>query len=79
MAGRRALAEGQGERMKETVLITVDDLVSDFLYYGRKEDEDLPRGAIEDAIEDGSITIEEIVARFETGLRDRIDALARGM
>lgn len=49
---------------KERILGTVDDLVSDFLYYDRKEDEDLPNGAIDTAIEKGEVTIDEIVDKF---------------
>lgn len=41
-----------------------------FLYYGRKEDEDLPRGAIEAAIAAGEITIAEIVQVFHNQLFD---------
>jgi len=33
--------------MRELVLGAVDGLVEDFLYYDRKEDEDLPAGAID--------------------------------
>ena len=29
---------------RQIILDTVDDLVGDFLYYGRKEDDELPRG-----------------------------------
>ena len=48
---------------------TVDDLVSNLLYYDRKEDEELPRGEIEAAIEAGEITVDEIGALFLTALR----------
>lgn len=54
---------------KETILNTVDDAVSDLLYYDRKEDEELPRGAIEEALKAGEITVEEIVSKFENTLR----------
>ncbi len=50
--------------MKQEILNTVDDLVSSFLYYDRKEDEDLPLGKIEKAINDGTITEVEIVHQF---------------
>lgn len=53
---------------RELILTTVDDAVSNLLYYNRKEDEDLPRGAIEAAIEAGEITVDEIVEHFRTGL-----------
>lgn len=56
--------------MKENILNTVSDLVGSFLYYDRKEDEDLPRGAIQDALEDGVITIDEIVAEFKRCLNE---------
>jgi len=49
-------------------LATVCDLASDFMYYDRKEDTILPRGAIEEAIEAGEITIEEIVSEFRKEL-----------
>ncbi len=53
---------------RERILDTVDDLVGEFLYYGRKEDEDLPRGAIEAAVEADPTLIDAICARFRTGL-----------
>ena len=56
------------ETTKELILNHVDDLVLDFLYYDRKNDEDLPRGAIERALKDGRISIAEIVAKFEACL-----------
>lgn len=46
----------------------IPDLVSDFLYYDRKEDEDLPRGSIEEAIAAGELTWDEIAARFKKEL-----------
>lgn len=59
--------------MKQTILLTVRDLVSNFLYYDRKEDEELGRGAIEEAVKSGEITVDEIVAEFrerlESGLK----------
>lgn len=53
---------------KETIQNVIADMVSDFLYYDRKEDEDLPRGAIEEAIEAGEITLREIVETFTNEL-----------
>ncbi len=55
---------------KETILASVDDALSDFLYYDRKEDEDLPRGQIEEAVKAGEITVDEIIEQFAKGLRD---------
>jgi len=53
------------EKAKSMILAAVDDLVTDFLYYSRKEDEDMPRGFIEDAIKYNVITASEITAEFE--------------
>jgi len=53
---------------KETIQNVIADMVSDFLYYDRKEDEDLPRGSIEEAIEAGEITLREIVETFTNEL-----------
>ena len=54
--------------MRRTILDTVDDLASSFLYYDRKEDDELPTGAIEIALDSGEITIEEIVDRFRKSI-----------
>jgi len=56
------------EEIKQLILGTVDDLVSNFLYYDRKEDEELPRGAIQEAVESGIITAERIVRQFSNTL-----------
>lgn len=56
--------------IKRIILDTIDDAVSRLLYCDRKEDEELPRGAIDDAVLDGAITVEDMVAKFETALRD---------
>lgn len=53
---------------RDVILATLSDLIADFLYYDRKEDEELPRGAIEEAIAAGEITVDEIVAAFRTKL-----------
>ena len=54
---------------KLTILNAVVDLVSDFLYYDRKEDEDLPIEGIESSIEHGNITEEEIIEQFAKSLK----------
>jgi len=51
--------------MIENINSAIEDLVSDFLYYDRKEDEELKVGDIEKAIEKGEITIEQIVDKFK--------------
>ena len=59
--------------MKELILNNVSDLISDFLYYDRKEDEELPRGAIEEAVKNNQITVEEISAHFTDKLKKGLD------
>jgi len=48
----------------------ITDLISDFLYYDRKEDDDLPCGAIEKAIKDGEITIDDICNMFRKEIEE---------
>ncbi len=52
---------------------TITDLVSDFLYYDRKEDEGLPRGAIDEAVKMGEITAPEIVDLFRKELEKGLE------
>lgn len=59
--------------MKETILNTVDDLVSNFLYYDRKHDEDLPTDTIEREIKAGNVTVDEIVERFRAALLKELE------
>ena len=54
---------------KDVIIGVTEDLVADFLYYNRKEDECLPRGAIEEAVEAGVITVDEIIETFAESLR----------
>lgn len=57
---------------RESIINTITDLVSDFLYYDRKDDEELGRGAVETAIRRGDITIDEIVKVFRGRLEDHM-------
>lgn len=50
----------------------IKDLISDFLYYDRKGDEELPVGAIEQSINDGNITIDSIVELFRFELEKNL-------
>jgi len=54
--------------LKQEIIATTQDLVSDFLYYDRKEDEDLDIDTIPKAIKDGVIELDEIVKVFRDGL-----------
>jgi len=53
---------------RQNILDEISDRVSDFLYYRRKEDEELGVGEIEEAIQQGEITVDEIVDHFRAEL-----------
>lgn len=59
--------------MKQVIINTIDDCVSNFLYYDRKEDEELSPGAIEEAIKSGDITYAEIIDRFKQKLYEGLE------
>lgn len=59
---------------KEIILNTLDALCFDFLYYDRKEDEELSADDLRNAIKNGDITIDEMVECF----RENIESIERG-
>lgn len=58
--------------MRQQILDTIHDMVQDFLYYDRKKDEQLPVGAIDQAIANGEISVDEIVEAFKAHLIENI-------
>ncbi|MDD5650914.1 MAG: hypothetical protein PHF86_10945 [Candidatus Nanoarchaeia archaeon] len=57
--------------LKQHILGVIGDLVADFLYYDRKDDEGLELGVIEQAVKSGEITIEEMTQTFKEALEKR--------
>jgi len=55
---------------KQVILNTIEDLVSKFVYYDRKEDEELSMKQLNKAVKDGIVTIDEIVAEFRKHLEN---------
>ena len=53
---------------RQHVLDAADDLMGKFLYYDRKEDDDLAIGDIEATIAAGEITVDEILEVFKKAL-----------
>lgn len=53
---------------RQKILDTVSDLGSNFWFYDRKEDEDLSTDDIEEALESGEITLDEIVEAFREAI-----------
>lgn len=60
------------DELRKEIFAAVTDLVTDFLYYDRKEDESLSLDKIEEAVEDSIITIEEIIDHFAETLRGQL-------
>ena len=58
---------------KEYLQLVISDLLSDFLFYDRKECDVLPVGEIENMVEYAEVTVDEIVDWFEIGLRNYFD------
>lgn len=58
----------QKELKRYRIYSAVEDLAGSLLYYDRKEDEDLPRGVIEEAIMNNDITVDSIVEHFKKAL-----------
>lgn len=56
------------DELQTRILNTLDDTLSDFMYYDRKESEDLKIGDIEKAIVDNVITIDQLVEEFKRKL-----------
>lgn len=53
---------------KEYLNGVINDVVSDLLYYDRKEDDTLPVGKIDEMVKNGEVTIDELVEAFKTHL-----------
>jgi len=62
------------DELKKLVLDNISDLCTDFLYYDRKEDQDLDVETLNLAFETGAITIDEAVAEFRKALVDTLPA-----
>jgi hypothetical protein len=57
---------------RKDILEVVDEAVEDFVLFDRREDDVIGVNAIEDAIYDGKISIDDIVERFADRLRESI-------
>jgi hypothetical protein len=58
------------QELRELVIGTVSDMVIDFLYYDRKDDDELSYDDVAHAFESGVVTVEEVVAEFDRRLRE---------
>lgn len=62
--------------VKQAILDTISDLCSDFLYYGRKEDEVLTSDELKKAVDENQITIDEMVEAFRAHLEKHFNGSA---
>lgn len=58
---------------RQRIIDLLDTQHMDMFFYDRKEDEDLPRGAIEEAVRLGEITAEEMVTIWSDMLRRNLE------
>lgn len=58
---------------KQIIFDTISDLVADFVFYDRKEDEELSSKQLENAIKNKIITIDEIVLHFKQCLEENFN------
>ncbi len=56
---------------REKILRVFADIMTNVLYYDRKEDDNLPVGAIEEAIAADEVTIDELMAIIRAGLEGK--------
>lgn len=55
---------------RDLILAHAGDAAKDFIIYSRKDDDELPPGAIEEAIMAREVTIQEILSEFARTLRE---------
>lgn len=61
--------EGEARSKKELLLASIDDAVSDILYYDRKEDEELSAEDVDALIGWGGVTLTEMVEAFRNAVK----------
>jgi hypothetical protein len=71
-AANDARASKAKSRRGEVLKNTITDLVGAFLYYDRKEDEDLPVGTIEEMVASGQTSAEDIAHQFRLCLLESL-------
>lgn len=69
--------DGPIKTARQCLLDATSDQALDLVFYDRKEDPDLPLGMIEALLENGEITVEEIVAQFKRSLRENLGLRAQ--
>ena len=60
------------EDRREKLQATIDDSVTNLLYYDRKEDASMPVGAIEEMVVNGEVTVDEMIEWYSKPLRSHL-------
>lgn len=63
--------------MIELVKNNVCGLVSDFVYYDRKEDEELDRDDIKKVFIEGIVSVDDVVSIFRQGMEDWLEMVKK--
>lgn len=66
------LTKVRDDLLKQMIMGKIKDLVSCFLFYDRKEDEDLKLGTIEDLLSKNVITVEKMTQTFKNSLLENL-------
>lgn len=61
---KQQIIENEKAKLKRLILGTIQVVVFDFVFDDRKEDEELPQGAMEEAMKQGIITKKEMINKF---------------
>ncbi len=62
------MSKASNKKLRKTIETTVSDCIMNFVYYDRKEDEDLSGDTLTDALARGVITPDEIAEMWRRGL-----------
>ncbi len=57
---------------RDNILLAISDLVSDLLYYDRKEDENLGEREIDREIDEGRISLDEMANFFKMKVEEKL-------
>lgn len=68
------LSKNKGDKRtdRDHLAAILSDMLSDLFYYNRKECEHMPVGAIEEMVENGEVTVDEIIDFVNAGIRDAL-------
>lgn len=68
----KSLPRWEERNRRQNIIANVVDCVTKLFWDDRKEDEDLPRGSIEEAVKNGEISADEMVELFAARLKESL-------